>query len=56
MQFSEGARLRKERKDKDEKCLHGTIEKEYYNDMATGDYVCTFCGEQRWTKAGFEQD
>lgn len=29
----------------DKPCDHETLEKEYFNDMATGDYICTKCGE-----------
>lgn len=29
-------------------CDHPTLEKEYEKGMATGDYVCTQCGEAGW--------
>jgi hypothetical protein len=29
-------------------CDHPELEKEYHLGMATGDYVCTRCGEARW--------
>lgn len=32
----------------DKPCDHPNLDKEYMNGMATGDYVCTTCGETRW--------
>lgn len=29
-------------------CTHPALEKEYANGIATGDYVCTTCGETGW--------
>jgi hypothetical protein len=29
-------------------CDHPNITREYYLGSATGDYVCTTCGETRW--------
>ncbi len=46
MQSEEAARRRKEWGD--EPCPHPSLEKEYMGGMATGDYVCTTCGETRW--------
>ncbi len=52
MQTDEAERMRKEWADKP--CKHPKLEKEYYLGSATGDYVCTTCGEARggrdWNK------
>ena len=32
----------------DQPCDHPHLEKEYELGSATGDYVCTRCGESRW--------
>ncbi len=58
MQTFEAAKLRKKWKEENgnRECSHAEIEKEYYYEMATGDYVCLNCGEARWEKAGFRKD
>jgi hypothetical protein len=49
MQLKKAAELKRERGDKP--CDHSNLEKEYDLGSATGDYVCTQCGE-----AGFGSD
>jgi len=47
MQEREAAYLREKwgLEHKGEKCDHRDLDKEYYLGAATGDYVCTICGE-----------
>lgn len=46
MQMSEAAKLRKAWGEKP--CSHSSVEKEYSLGTATGDYVCTSCGQAGW--------
>lgn len=46
MQNREALRLQEQHGDK--QCDHPGLEKEFYNGMATGDYVCTTCGKAGW--------
>lgn len=48
MKSEEAQKLREEWKqfNKDKECSHPHFEKEYFNGSATGDKVCTTCGEE----------
>lgn len=46
MQMRDAAALRQRWGDKP--CEHPRLDKEYHLGSATGDYVCTTCGEARW--------
>ena len=46
MQLSEATALHKSWGNRP--CSHPRLEKEYYLGMATGDYVCTTCGQSGW--------
>ena len=52
MQQKDAIKLKDDRGD--EPCSHPSLEKEYELGTATGDYVCTSCGESRagsaWNK------
>lgn len=57
MQATKAAELRKFWAEKgNPPCDHQRIEKEYYQSMQTGDYVCIICGEARWGREGFRED
>ena len=49
MQTKEAEKLRERWRDKP--CDHPSLAKEYEMGSATGDYVCTQCGEARWGAA-----
>lgn len=46
MDIQEAQRLREAWGDRP--CNHPSLDKEYDHGAATGDYVCTQCGEARW--------
>ena len=48
MQAIEASEFR--RKWNGSECDHAFLEKEYAQGLATGDYVCTRCGETGWGK------
>jgi hypothetical protein len=54
MQSKEAAELRKLWGN--EPCSHPNVEKEYDLGMATGDYVCTTCGECGWGRDWPEEE
>lgn len=58
MQIKEAAALRKSWGDKP--CDHPALSKEYHFGSATGDYVCTTCGDSRqgsdWNKRDTESN
>jgi len=45
MQFEKAMKLKRDAKERNLKCSHPELDKEYYLGSDTGDYVCTTCGE-----------
>lgn len=54
MQLKDAAKLRQKWGDK--ACSHPKVVKEYDLGAATGDYVCTTCGESGWGPDWPERD
>lgn len=54
MQIKKANKLREEWGNKP--CDHPSLEKEYHNGSATGDYVCKQCGEARWGRMWNKSD
>jgi hypothetical protein len=47
--MDEASRLRNAWEEKgNPPCAHDELEKEYYLGAATGDYICTRCGQSFW--------